>query len=240
MVVAIRSTSVQTLVFRTEIGIRHPHALQTCFGIFAPPIFRTPAQTARLAAFLAATQIPESFVITDMGFGLFGYSNVIFDPAKLDGQQGVGNAGATYPDAAIDAAIQRVSAHTGGANRISKNFTPKGSVGSVKILSFHTDGDGLVIVENEKEYADVVPASNLTTAIVNESGNTHCGFTSDETLAGWEALRTWVGGGAQPTVAGIQGLCNVILATTPLPPPRGCRFDPAFVIPDMDGRVPPR
>lgn len=212
-------------------------ALQACFGIFAQPNFRTPGQTSRLAAYMAATQIPtESFVVTDMGFGVFAYSNVIHDPAKLNGQQGVGNAGVTYPDAAIDAAIQRVSAHPGGANRISKNFTPKGNVGSVKIVSIHTDGDGLVIVENEKEYADVVPAGNLTTAIVNEAGNTHCGFTGGELVSAWESLRGWVAGGPQPTVTDIQASCGFWSFFFGGP----CRYDPSFVIPDMDGRVPPR
>ncbi len=212
-------------------------AAHACFGILGGP---TPAQLARLGLYLAETDLPPSFLLTDLGFGLFGYSNLIFDPAKLNGGQGVGNIGVTYEDAGIDATIQRVATQNGAKNRLDKSFTPKGQVGNVKIVSFHTDGDGLVIVENEKEYADVVPAGNLTTAIVNEAGNTHCGFTSDETLAGWESLRGWVAGGPQPTVAGVQGLCQFILATQTLPNPRGCRFDPAFVIPDMDGRIAPR
>jgi len=82
----------------------------------------------------------------------------------------------------------------------------------------------------------VVPAGNLTTAIVDEAGNTHCGFTGSETVAGWESLRGWVAGGPQPTAAGIQGLCGLISGGAP----GQCRIDPAFVIPDMDGRIRPR
>lgn len=210
-------------------------AANECMGILLPPAFRTPLQDANLAFFLSTTQLPANFILTDLGFGLFGYSNLIFDPAKLNGQQGVGNANVNYDNGGfIDTNIQRVSTNPGGVNRLKKNFTPVGNVGNVKIVSLHTDGDGLVIVENENEYAQVVPAANLTTAIVDEVGNTHCGFTASETLAGWESLRGWVAGGAQPTATSIQSTCVSIGG------PAQCRIDPAFVIPDMDVRVRPR
>lgn len=212
-------------------------AVNECMGILTPPAYRTPSQAAHLATFLAAAQIPESFVLTDIGYGVLAMSNVIFDPAKLDGKQGIGNIGVTYPDPVIDAAIQRVAANPGGANRLARNFTPKGDVGDVKIVSIHTSGDGLVLVENEKEYQDVVPASNLTVAIVDEAPlNSHCGFNGAETIAGWESLRTWVAGGPQPTPASIQGTCLALAPIFGGP----CRFDPSFVIPDMDGRILPR
>jgi len=212
-------------------------AANACMGILTPVAFRTPLQNANRALFLATTQIPESFILQDLGFGLFGYSNLIWDPAKLNGGQGVGNANVNYDNGGfIDTNIQRVSTNNGAVNRLEKYFTPSGNVGDVKIVSLHTDGDGLVIVENEKEYAEVVPAGNLTTAIVDESGNSHCGFTGPETAAGWESLRGWVAGGSQPTAAGIQGLCGVISGGAP----GQCRINPGFVIPDMDGRIRPR
>jgi hypothetical protein len=212
-------------------------AANACMGVLTPPALRTPLQNANLALFLATTQLPASFILTDLGFALFGYSNLIWDPAKLDGGQGVGNANVNYDNGGfIDTNIQRVSTNPGAVNRVKKYFTPGGDVGAVKVVSLHTDGDGLVIVENEKEYADVVPAGNLTTAIVDEAGNTHCGFTGPETAAGWESLRGWVAGGPQPTAAGIQGLCGLISGGAPAQ----CRINPAFVIPDMDGRIRPR
>jgi len=148
----------------------------------------------------------------------------------------VGNVGVTYDNASIDASIERVAAQPGGANRNEKNYTPKGNVGDIKIVSTHTDGDGLVIVEQEQAYQAVVDPSNLTVAIVNEAGNTHCGFTGGELVAGWESLRGWVAGGAQPTAASIQGTCLAVQGIFGGP----CRYDPAFAIPNMDIRVPPR
>src|SRR5262249_44605024 len=161
-------------------------------------------------------------------FATFAISQLIFDPAKLDGQQGVGNAGVTYADAGIDAAIERVSAQPGGATRLEKNYTPTRAAGDLKIVSLHTDGDGPVLVPNEKEYEDVAPAANLTTAIVNEAGNTHCGFTGGELVAGWESLRGWIAGGPQPTATSVQATCTTVAPLFGGP----CRIDPSFVLQD--------
>ena len=219
---------------QTDLAI----AANTCTGILTPPIFRTGSQEVRLARFVAATQLPENFLLTDMGFATFGHSNLIFEPAKLAGKQGMGNDGVVYPPA-VPANIQRVAAHPGGANRLSRNYTPTGDVGSVVHVALHTDKDGLVIVENESEYASVAPASNFTVAVAIEAVPTHCMNTPAEIVASWESLRGWAAGGQQPTAASIQGFCQFIDATNPLFP-GPCRIDPDFVIPDMDGRVPPR
>jgi hypothetical protein len=208
--------------------------VNTCMGVLTPPAFRTPAQQARLDQFKAVTTIPESFIVTDMVFVTNGFSNLIFAPDKLDGGQGVGNIGVTYNDPAVDAAIQRVASANKPRKELAKNFTPKGEVGATKIVSIHTDGDGLVIVEQEKEYQDVVPASQLSVGIVNEAGNSHCGFTSPELVAGWEELRDWIAGGPQPTAQDLQDRCLT------LGPAAQCRIDPSFVLADMDTRVPPR
>jgi hypothetical protein len=220
----------------TLTGTQLAQAVHACFGILAPPPLRTLAQQQRLAAFLRLTRLPESFVLTDMGFATFAMSDLVHDRRKLKGRLGVGNVDVSYGDPAIDAVIERVSPHPGAANRLQKNYTPTGNVGSTKIVSLHTDKDGLVIVENESEYASVVPASNLTTAIAIEAVPSHCGFTPAETVAAWEALRGWVAGGPQPTAAAVQGVCNAVAPSVGGP----CRIDPTFVIPDMDGRIRPR
>jgi hypothetical protein len=214
----------------TQIAI----AVNTCTGVLTPPAFRTPAQQARLNQIKAVTTLPENFIVTDMVFVTNGLSNLIFAPDKLDGGQGVGNVGVTYNDPGINASIQRVAYDKKSHKDLQKNYTPTGAVNATKIVSIHTDGDGLVIVEQEKEYQDVVPASNLSTAIVDEAGNTHCGFTSGELVAGWESLRGWIAGGPQPTATSIQATCLGIA------PPAQCRINPAFVLNDMDTRIPPR
>jgi hypothetical protein len=208
--------------------------VNTCTGVLTPVAFRTPAQQARLNQLKAATTLPENFIVTDMVFVTNGLSNLIFAADKLEGGQGVGNVGVTYSDPAIDAAIQRVAATKKARKDLQRNFTPKGDVGATKIVSLHTDGDGLVIVEQEKEYQDVVPAANLSVAIVDEAGNTHCGFSSPELVAGWEELRDWIAGGPQPTAQDVQDRCLT------LGPAAQCRVNPAYVVADMDTRIPPR
>lgn len=233
-------------------------AVHACTGILAPAAFRTPAQAAALDTILSVTTLPENFLLTDMGFATFAMSDLIFDPDKLNGEQGVGNENAVYTDAAVNAGIARVKASKKAANKLRKNFTPTGGKGkgkagrgkgkgkgkgkgnrfSTKVVSLHTDGDGLVIVENEGNYRDVIPAENLTTAIVDEAGSSHCGFTEAELVAGWESLRAWVAGAPQPSAASIQGTCLGLellgYATGP------CRIDPAYSLGVMDDRIPPR
>jgi hypothetical protein len=190
----------------------------------------------RLASFLQLTQLPENFVLTDMGFATFALSDLTHDQAKLRRHIGAGNGTVDYGDPVVNASIERAWPQFGAGQKLRENFTPHGQVRGARIVSIHTDKDGLVLVENEHEYAEVVPAANLTTAIAVETSATHCGFTNAETLASWELLRAWVGGGPQPNAAAIQSLCQVLAPQVGGP----CRFDPAFVVPDMDGRIRPR
>ena len=213
-------------------------AVNSCTGLLVPPAFRTPDQSANLAEFLEVSQIPENFLLTTMGYATFAMADLVHDNRKLNGKVGTNNIGVDYGDEAINDAIARVSAHEGAAKRLAKNYTPNGDVGSTKHVALHTDKDGLVIVENQSEYASVAPASKYTVAVAIENSPTHCGHTPAEVVAGWEALRGWVAGAPQPSAADIQGTCQLVAQNPLFSGP--CRFDPAFVIPDMDGRIRPR
>ena len=209
-------------------------AVNACTGILSPA--PSAAQQARLARLLAATRVPRSFLLTDMGYVTFAMSDLVHDHAKLKGRVGESNENVVYGDADIDALIERVTPHPGAAHRLAENYTPTGDVKDARIVALHTDKDGLVIVENESAYASVVPAANLTTAVAVEATPTHCGFTSAEIVAGWESLRGWVAGGPQPTAASIQGVCTAVAPSVGGP----CRINPSFVIPDLDTRLRPR
>jgi hypothetical protein len=212
-------------------------AIHACTGILAPAAFRTPDQAARLAKILSVTTIPESFLLTDMGFAVFGMSDLIHN--KAGGKQPIGNKNVVYPDAAINASIVRVKPNATAAEKLYKNFTPQGDVPAhTKVLSLHTDKDGLVVVEQQHSYKTVMPAANLTTAIAVEAAPSHCGFTQAELVAGWEVLRSWVGTNAQPHAAHVQGLCQQLelggLAAGP------CRIDPGYALNNLDTRILPR
>jgi hypothetical protein len=206
-------------------------------GIFLPPVLRTPEQTGNLATILNVTQIPANFLITDMLYATQNMSDLVHDTHKLNSRLGTGNADVDYGDPDINANIARVSPHPGAENRLERYFTPSGDVGDTKIISIHTDKDGLVIVENESEYASVVPAENLTVAIVVEEIPSHCDFNPAEAIAGWESLRAWIAGGKKPSASQIQKTCLGI-ESADFPGP--CRIAPTFVVPDMDERIRPR
>lgn len=211
-------------------------AVNACTGVSRPKANRTPGQKRHLQDLLEATGIPEEFVMTSMSYVTFAMSDLIHDRKKLRGKQGPGNEDVDYGDGQINAGIERVTPHRRGAKRLRKNFTPKGRVGNTKIVSMHTDKDGLVLVENESLYASVVPPAQLTTAVAIEHKPSHCEFTAAEVLAGWESLLDWIDGAPKPGAAGIQQSCQELTALLPGP----CRIDPAFVLPDPDGRIRPR
>ncbi len=215
-------------------------AANACFAHDAPPDARTPEQQARLDRFEALIQIPPEFFNTTLGFfATFAFADLSYDPEKLDGKPAIGNRQVDYGDAMINADIERGGARRAQRRKLANSYTPNGNVGDVKIVSIHTDKDGLVIVENESEYASKVPAENLTVAVVVEAVPSHCGFSAAETAAAWETLRGWTAlprPDPQPTARGLQAVCGAIEAALGGP----CRFDPSFQIPDMDIRIRPR
>jgi hypothetical protein len=213
-------------------------AVHACTGILAPPEARTPEQEDRLNTLLDIGEIPENFLLTDMGYVTFGLADLSYAPDKLAGAHALGNSDVDYGAAAINASIERVEADQAAAQHLLDNYTPTGQVGNTKIVSIHTSGDGLVFVENMDEYAQIVPPHNLTVGIVNEATPSHCGFTAAETAATWESLRGWVAGLPQPDAATLQATCQGIegggLAAGP------CRIDPTYINRDLDIRVRPR
>ena len=208
-----------------------------CFGHDLPRDMRTADQQKRLDKFLGILQIPQSFINTSLAFyTTFAMSELVHNPGKLGGEIGFGNRNVDYGDPVINADIQRVAPRAAKRKLLRENFTPKGKVGATKILSIHTDQDGLVIVENESEYAKVVPRGNLTVGVVREAVPSHCGFTGAELVAAWETLRGWLAGDPQPSALTLQIMCLALETSFGGP----CRFDPTYQIPDMDGRIRPR
>ncbi|MDA8018419.1 MAG: hypothetical protein MPN21_13340 [Thermoanaerobaculia bacterium] len=213
-------------------------AVDACTGILVPASSRTLQQRQNLEALLDATEIPENFLLRDMGFVTFALADLVYDPAKLAGGQAMDNFNVDYGDAALDAAIQRVKADPAARNLLVDHFTPSGKVDDVKIVSIHTDQDGLILVENTSDYAAKVPAGNFTLGVVVEDEPSHCGFTEAELAAAWESLRGWVAGLPQPTASDLQMTCEGLVAGSLAGGP--CRIDPDFDVRSIDRRVRPR
>ncbi len=212
-------------------------AVDACFGV-VPPGAPSPGQASRLDRFLDVSRIPEEFVLDVMRITTFHLNDLVHDPRKLAGFQAFDNSNVDYGDAEVNAGIARVVPDQVTRKRLLGSYTPSGKVGDVKIVSIHTDKDGLVLVENQSEYAAAVPPDRLTTGIVVEEEPSHCGFFEAETIASWEALRAWVAGSPQPTAQTLQDTCEALVDGGFAA--GECRYDPGFVLPDFDGRVRPR
>ncbi|MEM8995187.1 MAG: hypothetical protein AAGF23_10405 [Acidobacteriota bacterium] len=212
-------------------------AAEACFGLLAGDA-RSDEQTQRLLKFLSVTEIGAEFIITDLAIATFGLFDLVFDPGKLAGGQGLGNANVVYGDPEIDATIQRVEVDPAAQQQLLDNYTPTGKVGDIKVVGLHTDKDGLIIVEQSIEYASIVPAANMTLGVVVEDPPTHCGFSQAETAAAWETLRGWVGGLPQPSAATMQATCQGIEAGGLAAGP--CRIDPTFETTPIGERIRPR
>jgi pimeloyl-ACP methyl ester carboxylesterase len=91
----------------------------------------------------------------------------------------------------------RIQADPAAAGYVERNIVYNGKLGGVPVLTLHTTGDGLVQVQHEDAYADVVQAAGqgglLRQLFVHRAG--HCTFTPAETIAAFQALVDRIEGG---------------------------------------------
>ena len=214
--------------------------LNQCTGINLPSYLRNDAMQRRLDELMAFSHISdEHFFLTNVAYAVFVMSDLVRAPDKLGDRNPFTTAGVDYSsDPAIDAGIARINADPAAAARFRAVSNFQGSIGTAKILSMHTSRDQLVIPSNQEFVRAVLPADQLTSAIVDEDVPTHCGFTEAEGLAGWEALRAWKNGAPQPSVAALQQACSNLQASGVVTGP--CRFNPDAQIAPFDSLVRPR
>jgi pimeloyl-ACP methyl ester carboxylesterase len=84
---------------------------------------------------------------------------------------------------------QRISADPGAREYLEQNIIYDGDI-NIPVLTLHTIGDGLVVVENESAYRQVVREDGnqalLRRTFVSRAG--HCAFTPAETIAAAKSL----------------------------------------------------
>lgn len=214
--------------------------LEQCTGVNLPPYLRNEAMQRRLDELMAFSHIgDEKFFVTNIAYATYVMSDLVRDPGKLDGANPFTTAGVDYSsDPVIANAMPRFAANPSGAAELHAVSDFHGDIGEAVILSIHTSRDQLVIPGNEDFVRAQVPDDQRTIAIVDEDTPTHCGFTEGEGLAGWEALRAWKDGAAQPTVADLQSACEDFVGAGLVDGP--CRFDPDAAPASFDSIVRPR
>jgi pimeloyl-ACP methyl ester carboxylesterase len=191
-----------------------------CFGDLsdggAPP---TPEQAARRSEFVRASQLPESFIVTDMFFATIGMGEVVH--RRTGGKHPWGNEGVTYASpsttpeeqAAFNAAVYRAKEDASAVRFMRRTYEPRGRTAS-KVITIHALDDGLVIPENEDKYREAFEAAGTSDDLVQLFTSTggHCGFIT-ELFPAIPALTGWVEGGTKPSTATVRAAC-----------PPGCTF----------------
>jgi pimeloyl-ACP methyl ester carboxylesterase len=109
----------------------------------------------------------------------------------------------------------RISPDRHAIEYLEKNIVYNGDI-HIPVLTLHTTGDGLVVVENESAYRQVVREDGngefLRRTFVARAG--HCAFTPAETIAAVQTLLTRLETGKWPDV----GASNLNTAATALGP----------------------
>ncbi len=224
----------QVLLLPSLLGVNQ------CTGVNLPEPLRSSDKRRRLKQLMDFMHITDDrFFVTNIAYTLFVMSDLVRAPEKLDGHNPFTTAGVDYgSDPMIQAEIARLVAEPRAAERLHEVSDFRGEVGDAKVLSLHTSRDQLVIPSNQEFVRKVLPPDQLVSVLVDEDEPSHCGFSNAEGVAGWEALRAWRAGAAQPTAASLQDLCKSIVASGAVE--GDCRFDPVSAIVPFDDRVRPR
>jgi hypothetical protein len=218
--------------------------VNACFGALFPSGVpaEAAAQAARLADFrtLIGHTGTNLEVVILMGFATQGMYDLVQDKGKLNGNRYGNNIGLTYPDAPLDAGIERV-AEGKGRKKLSKNFSVdytrgKGAKLTYPIVHLANNDDFLTVPGFQTVFMQGTDdgAKARTSAWINAGG--HCNFTPEEIEATATEFMNWVDGGAQPAAADLEATCLAL----PTGNASTCRFDLPYVPPLLSARSPRR
>ena len=210
-----------------------------CTGINLPSSLRNDAMKRRLAELMNLGHITsEDFFVTNIGYATYAMSDLVRAPDKLNDTNPFTTIGVDYNDDLVNNGILRLqndplsTLYFKWASDFRGRVDPR-----TKVISIQTSQDQLVIPANQYVLRTTLPASQLTSALVNEDSPTHCGFSLAEGVAGWEALRGWIAGSPQPHAADLQTVCNAAVGQGAEGP---CRYDASITVPTFDSQVRPR
>jgi hypothetical protein len=213
--------------------------VNVCTGVNLPPLLQNDAMLRRLDELKNFAHLTsDDFFLTDLGYATFGLSDLVRAPDKLGGINPFTTTGVVYSDPTINAGIARIDADPFAQLYLRWASDFRGRIDpATKVISLHTSRDELVIPAHESVLRATLPATQLTSALVNEAKPTHCGFNTAEGAAAWEALRAWIAGARQPDIADLQTGCQALMANGVTGP---CRIDASLVPPSFDSQVAPR
>lgn len=174
--------------------------IQSASGQFDPDLvsFGWPLQTIALG---------QDDMVATFGGNVYGNVSKVYRSAYLTPDQ----------NAKLNAGIQRIKADPAAVERAARWHQSTGT-SPVKLVSIHNAIDSLVPYSSPQVLqqrmtnalnADnllliTVPATRMPVPGSKKTGYTHCGFTTEQTVIAWNALRSWVETGQRPSVAELQ------------------------------------
>lgn len=183
-----------------------------CTGLSLPPALRTPPQRDRLDRLMTLTGITsEDFLSVNLAYATFALGDLVRAPDKLGNRNPFDTRDVDYGDAEVNATVPRFAPDPFAQWDLVRSSSLDG-YGSHKILSLHTSGDELLPVQHQQVLSNLYAPARLAQAVAAESERSHCGFNASEARAGWEALRGWIAGAAQPTATSLQAGCQALVA----------------------------
>ena len=197
-----------------------------CVGFEVPSFLQSNGMQSRRARLLTATKTPEKFLAELLFYSTFAVSDLVFDAKKLGSIRLAGittpqpfdTQGLDFGDAALNSGLRRLKADPVARFELIRQYTPSGRIGTAKLLTVATSGDGLVVPEHLRFLEGKVPENQWRRALVQETTPSHCGFSDGELIASWNHLRDW---SQRPTPNSISSL-NAACASVPAG--GSCRF----------------
>ncbi len=112
--------------------------INDCTGILLPPAVRTAQQKQNLANILNVTKVPESFLLTDMGFATFALQELVL--VRTRGGSPVTNLGVVYSgstdDDALNSGVYRAGSNPDAVAFLTNAYDPTGNETAVGTGTF--------------------------------------------------------------------------------------------------------
>lgn len=210
--------------------------LEECTGYSSQASERTGEQQRNLDDILAVTGVPERELASHLRFSVFTFRDLVHK--RLDGRNPFSNRGVRYAgshdDTALNAGVERFSAHRDAARNLSWDSDLTGDV-DIPILTLHAIDDPTVYVEHESAYRATLRANHreryLVQTFTRESE--HSGLSAAEYANSMAALDSWVRTGHKPTPRSIAATCPDFDEKYGT----GCFYDPRYSPAPYDSRV---
>jgi hypothetical protein len=211
-----------------------------CLGLNLPAAQRTPEQAAKLATILNVVKIAENQIVSHLAWGTRHFQDI----SQRHGGSPFGNTGANYTgsadDAALNAGVLRYRADPAAFRKFSEDTDYAGRI-PVPVLTVKWISDPTAFVELDAHFRTLMQQSGFGDLLVQtfvSAAESHS-YISDATYATLlSALVRWVLAGEKPTAQGIAAACSSALATYPAGV--GCKFEPGYVPPALESRMPVR